>query len=58
MATKIEKIQALLEGIEADTRKATIGDFLADLKDALNYARPNEAAGLRVAIEILESNYA
>lgn len=57
-ATTLERIQDLVEGLEADVRKATIVDVLIDLKECLKAAPANETAGLRAAIEIIESNYA
>jgi hypothetical protein len=58
--TKIEKIQGLLEDVEADIRKATIADIIADLKDYLRDGTDvdeTEKRGLKVAIEFIELNY-
>jgi hypothetical protein len=58
MATKMEKIQDLLGGIEEDVRKATIRDILGDLKDFLTDGVPaEEKAGMKAAIEIIKANY-
>lgn len=55
--TTTERIQDLLESVETDVRKATVEDFLIDLRETLKVCKPDETAGLRVAIEILETNY-
>lgn len=57
MITKIEKIQSLLEQVEADIRKDTAHDITIDLADFAKDAAAADRAGLRLAIQIIKSNY-
>ncbi len=57
MATKIERIQDLLEGVEADVRKATVKDILIDLGESLKDAAGEHKGGIAEAIEIIKANY-
>jgi len=55
--TKIEKIQDLLAGVEADVRKSIIRDILIDLRDFAKDATSDEKPGWQAATEFIEANY-
>lgn len=58
MATKIEKIQDLLAGVEADIRRKLIKDILGTLKDfAKDGVADGEKPGMAAAIEIITANF-
>jgi hypothetical protein len=62
MMTKENQAMAKLDETAEQARAATVEDILIDLRHALNNPAANniteaDMAGIRVAIEIIESNY-
>jgi hypothetical protein len=56
--TKIERIEDLLGQVEDDIKTRTVKNILADLKEFLKDGVPDsEKAGMKAAIEIIETNY-
>lgn len=55
--TKTERIHELLDQVEEDTRKATLADIIADLKDFAKDASAANKPGMLEAIQILKANY-
>lgn len=46
-----------IEISEDEIREATVRDVLIDLRDFLDSVAPEELAGMKAAIEIIEANY-
>lgn len=56
-ADMMEKAAALTEQAFDQIRIDAVRDILGDLRDFLKTATPEERAGMRMAIDVIETNY-
>lgn len=55
--TKIEKIEDLLQGIEADVHNSLLKRITATIEDLRTEASDEEQAGITATLEIIAANF-